>query len=65
MLLTTLPLSQTVTPSPGPSPSSVTYFMDGPDDKYIFSKIVPKSILCSSCLKYRDKMGLYEISEKR
>jgi len=26
----TLPLSQTVTPSRTPSPSSVTYFMDGP-----------------------------------
>ncbi len=25
-----LPLSQTVTPSRTPSPSSVTYFMDGP-----------------------------------
>ena len=28
--LYTLPLSQTVTPSQTPSPSSVTYFMDGP-----------------------------------
>ena len=32
MLLTPLPLSQTVTPSRTPSPSSVTYFMDGPCD---------------------------------
>ena len=30
MLLTPLPLSQTVTPFRTPSPSSVTYFMDGP-----------------------------------
>jgi len=30
MLLTPLPLSQTVTPSRTPSPLSVTYFMDGP-----------------------------------
>src|SRR6218665_3334915 len=30
MLLTPSPLSQTVTPSRTPSPSSVTYFMDGP-----------------------------------
>ena len=30
MLLTTSPLSQTVTPSRTPSPSSVTYFMDDP-----------------------------------
>ena len=30
MLLTSLPLSQTVTPCRTPSPSSVTYFMDGP-----------------------------------
>ena len=30
MLLTPLPLSQTVTLSRTPSPSSVTYFMDGP-----------------------------------
>src|SRR6218665_155806 len=30
MLLTPLPLSQTVTSSRTPSPSSVTYFMDGP-----------------------------------
>src|SRR6218665_789915 len=31
MLLTPLPLSQTVTPSRTPPPSSVTYFMDGPN----------------------------------
>ena len=30
MLFNPLPLSQTVTPSRTPSPSSVTYFMDGP-----------------------------------
>src|SRR6218665_2563109 len=30
MFLDPLPLSQTVTPSRTPSPSSVTYFMDGP-----------------------------------
>ena len=30
MLFTPLPLSQTVTPSRTPSPSSVTYCMDGP-----------------------------------
>jgi len=30
MLLIHLPLSQTVTPSWTPSPSSMTYFMDGP-----------------------------------
>ena len=30
MLLTPSPLSQTVTPSRTPSPSSVTYFMDSP-----------------------------------
>ena len=30
MLLTPLPLSQTVTPSRTPSPSSVKYFMDSP-----------------------------------
>ena|SRR6218665_3525179 len=30
MLFTPSPLSQTVTPSRTPSPSSVTYFMDGP-----------------------------------
>ena len=30
MLLTPSPLSQTVTPSRTPPPSSVTYFMDGP-----------------------------------
>src|SRR6218665_3825025 len=31
MLLPPSPLSQTVTPSRTPSPSSVTYFMDGPN----------------------------------
>src|SRR6218665_3911831 len=30
-----LPLSQTVTPSRTPSPSSVTYFMDGPHPFYL------------------------------
>src|SRR6218665_456087 len=34
MLLDPLPLSQTVTPSRTPSPSSVTYFMDGPKINY-------------------------------
>ena len=32
MLMNPLPLSQTVTPSRTPSPSSVTYFMGGPKD---------------------------------
>src|SRR6218665_949771 len=32
MLLTPSPMSQTVTPSRTPSPSSVTYFMDGPKE---------------------------------
>src|SRR6218665_115101 len=32
MLLDPSPLSQTVTPSRTPSPSSVTYFMDGPQE---------------------------------
>ena len=33
MLLAPIPLSHTVTPTRTPSPSSVTYFMDGPYNK--------------------------------
>ena len=42
LLLTPLPLSQTVTLSRTPSPSSVTYFMDDPLQQYVhawFSKL--------------------------
>ena len=42
MLLIPLPLSQTVTLSRTPSPSSVTYFMDGPYVKIISSPHGPK-----------------------
>ena len=43
-----LPLSQTVTPSRTPSPSSVTYFMDGPLGVDGCSEIVIH-ILAMSC----------------
>src|SRR6218665_2074262 len=41
MLLTLPPLSQTVTPSHSPSPSSVTYFMDSPFVPIAFETLWP------------------------
>ena len=49
MLLTPLPLSQTVTPSRTPPPSSVTYFMDGPYGELKF-RIVAKLIYWDTSL---------------
>src|SRR6218665_2632462 len=52
MPLDPLPLSQTVTPFSTPSPSSVTYFMDGPSAE-MKMKILGKGIVLSLKIKMR------------
>ena len=52
-----LPLSQTVTPSRTPSPSSATYFMDGP--YAVMKEIQNELFLNTKCLaKYEVSIGV-------
>src|SRR6218665_2659693 len=64
MRLNSLPLSQTVTPSRTPSPSSVTYFMDGPlmtDIKLCFVTHNPDTPLpVTNCHTFSDPSLLLE-----